>query len=126
MTPPSVEEVLADSQSVKVEEGLCAECLRRYARLRSCFVADLGDWITSTVPEDKIVECEDVIIWSRCLSNSRDVAISEKAEACMLSAFTIWVAFKKKLNDPNQDLITSPTQNGCAKAYSFEAESIVV
>ena len=38
-----------------------AERLRRYACLRSCFVADLGDEITSRVPEDKIFEGEDVI-----------------------------------------------------------------
>ena len=42
--------------------GPRAERLRQYARLRSCFVADLGDGITSRVPEDKIFEREDVII----------------------------------------------------------------
>ena len=40
--------------------GPRAECLRRYARLHSCFVADLGDGITSRVPEAKIVERKDV------------------------------------------------------------------
>ena len=34
------------------------EGLRRYARLRSCFVADLGYGITSRVPREKIDERE--------------------------------------------------------------------
>jgi hypothetical protein len=52
----------------------CADRLRRYARLHSCFVYDLGDGITSrgstkgklftSLPENKIVEREDVISWS--------------------------------------------------------------
>jgi len=38
-----------------------AERLRRYARLRFCFVADLGDGIGSRVPEDERFQSEDVI-----------------------------------------------------------------
>jgi len=83
--------------------GPQADRLRQYARLRFCFVADLGDGITSWVLDDKVVEREDVIIWSWRLSSSCDVAISEKAEACKLSARTIWLAYKNKLNNPNQD-----------------------
>ena len=63
----------SESQSVKEErvelidrgstEGETrADRLQRCARLCSCFVADLGDGITSRVPEDKIVEREDVIM----------------------------------------------------------------
>jgi hypothetical protein len=71
ITSSSLDVVLADSQSVKEEEsevdrrstaeGPRAERLRRYARPRSCCIADLGDGITSRVPKDKIDECEDVI-----------------------------------------------------------------
>jgi len=35
-----------------------ADRLRQYARLCSCFVADLGVEITSSVPEDNIFERE--------------------------------------------------------------------
>ena len=80
ITPPSLEEVRkklsekSDSQSLTEEQGEVidrgssargprAERLRRYARLRSCFVADLGDRITSRAPkEDEIFEREDLII----------------------------------------------------------------
>ena len=59
----------SDSQSVKEEqgevidqgstaEGPRAGRLRQYARLCSCFVADLGVGITSSVPEDNIFERE--------------------------------------------------------------------
>ena len=94
-----------------------AERLRRYARLRPHFVNDLGDGITwrgstvlaparsddsesklyNSLSEDKIDDCEDVISRSWRLSNSRDVAISEKADAWKLSAITILIASKNKI-----------------------------
>ena len=76
------------------------------------------------VPEAKIVKREDVIRWSWRWSNSRDVAVSEKAEACKFSAITIWLASRSKLNNPNHDFKASPTSNGWAKA--FELDSIVL
>ena len=98
-----------------------AERLRRYGGLHYCFIVDFGDGITlsrsnlfalarpadskgkllTSLPEDKIFEHENVITWSWFLSNSRDIAISEKVEAYKLSAITIWLAFKNKLNNPN-------------------------
>ena len=87
--------------------------------------ASKGKLFTS-LSEAKVVEREDVISWSWRRSNFRDEAISEKAEACKFSAITIWLAYKNKLNNPNQDLIASPTPNGWAKAESFEVDSIVV
>ena len=102
-----------------------AERLRRYARLHSCFVADLGDGITSRVLEDKIFEREDVIIWSWRLSNFRNVAVPEILKACKLSATIIWLASENKLNNPHHDFKASPTPNRWAKAESFKADSIV-
>ena len=86
------------------------ERLRRYARLRSCFVTDVWDGITvrgstllaparpadskgklfNSLSEDKIDEREDVISWNWCRINSRDLAISKKTQVCKFSAITIW------------------------------------
>ena len=83
----------------------CVKRLRWYAFLRSYFVDDVGDLITSkgstllapaksadstcklfnTLPEDKIDDYKDAISWSWQLSNSYDVAISVKAGACKFS-----------------------------------------
>ena len=127
------------------EKRCTEEGLRRYARLRSCFVTDVWDGITlrgsnhlaparpadsksklfTSLLEDKIVQREDIVSWSLHLSNSRDLAIWEKIEACKFSTITIWLTSKKQLNNPNQDLIASPTPNGWAKADNFEADTIL-
>ena len=78
-----------------------AERFRRYARLRVCIVAYLRVEKPLRVPENKIFDRTDVMIWNVRLSNSHDLAISEKVKACKLSATIIWLASKNKLNNPN-------------------------
>jgi len=58
---------------------------------------------------DKIDEHEDLISWSWCWSNFRNLAISKKAEAYKISSVNIWLPSKNKLNHPNHNFIASPT-----------------
>ena len=51
----------------------------------------------------------------------------KKTKACKLSATKTRLAFKKQLNNPNQDHFdASPTLTGWAKADNFDADSIVL
>ena len=77
----------------------------------------------NSLPVNKIDKREDVTTWTWRLNSSRDFVISEKAEACMFSAITIWLAPKNELNNPNQDFIASSITKSGAKADSVETDS---